>query len=588
MIITKATIKNYKSLGEKENTITLDNKITTIIGKNESGKTNILTALAECKYNQKPNFSNKFNKYVSLETTEIIIDFAFKDKEIFDLSEVSTPYTTVVFKHNIPCIISGALSELIDSDPEINECKDILLQAVTNISVKVDASVKEIIKSFLTSSLGNKYVSEYSAFFTHCQSWINNKYLIATDGTELAPVYDKLKNKLTSYYSLLPSVYTFSSTAFKTRYTLDEIQKDNDILKLFLISNITKEDIITALSPNADTSKKAIARRTIAAKIAILSDEFSLFYQKERIKIVITLENGYFDLLVDNSDLPVAISERSNGLRWYLDLFIHLKSQNLLDKEVVLLIDEPGVYLHIDAQKKLLELFEDLAEKNQLVYTTHSPFMIDTNELGRIKIVEAIDSYTHISNKCHASNLTEASKMEILSPIIKALGFSMKYNLGPNFDRLNLIVEGISDYYYLQGALIACEIEPEKIPYIIPSIGVNNIHNIASILIGWGVNFKIITDFDGQAYTEILQLNKINLKENQDYFNLPLKPVEKRTMQDNPFVIEDMFTKSDFQLFDQGEKHLSSKHFFELAKKGELQLSSETLSNFKKLFTAVF
>ena len=41
MIITKATIKNYKSLGEKENTITLDNKITTIIGKNESGKTNI-------------------------------------------------------------------------------------------------------------------------------------------------------------------------------------------------------------------------------------------------------------------------------------------------------------------------------------------------------------------------------------------------------------------------------------------------------------------------------------------------------------------------------------------------------------------
>ena len=58
-------------------------------------------------------------------------------------------------------------------------------------------------------------------------------------------------------------------------------------------------------------------------------------------------------------------------------------------------------------------------------------------------------------------------------------------------------------------------------------------------------------------------------------------------MQDNPFLIEDMFTKADFQLFDQGEKHLSSKHFFELAKKGELQLSSETLSYFKKLFAAV-
>ena len=56
MKITKATIKNYKSLGTEQNCLLLNENITTIIGKNESGKTNILNALLECQYNKKPNF----------------------------------------------------------------------------------------------------------------------------------------------------------------------------------------------------------------------------------------------------------------------------------------------------------------------------------------------------------------------------------------------------------------------------------------------------------------------------------------------------------------------------------------------------
>ena len=588
MKITKATIKNYKSLGTEQNCLLLNEGITTLIGKNESGKTNILNALLECQYNKKPNFTGKYNKNSSLAQVEIVLDLSFKNNENFNLDGLSSPFTTVVFTHDKPCKITGALSELINNDIEINEYKEILLKALDKLNVRVDASIREnIIKKFLTSQIGTAYISEYSNFFDYYGYWISAKYFISPEGNDLMSVFDALKNKLEAYYALLPTIYFFKPTEFKTRYSLEDIRKDNDILSLFKISNITKDELITAITPDSDPTLKAKAKRKIQTNVAEISKDFSTFYQKEKIDILVSPENGYFDLLVDNVDLPIVISERSNGLRWYLDLFIHLKLQNLLDKEVVLLIDEPGVYLHIDAQKKLLELFEDLSDKNQIAYTTHSPFMIETNELGRIRIVESVNGFTRISNKCHAANLTEASKMEILSPIIKALGFSMKYNFGPNFDRLNLIVEGISDYYYLQGALIACGIEPEKIPYIIPSIGVNNIHNIASILIGWGVNFKIITDFDGQAYTEIVQLNRINLKENQDYFNLPLKPVEKRTMQDNPFLIEDMFTKADFQLFDQGEKHLSSKHFFELAKKGELKLSQETLDNFNKLFSAI-
>ncbi len=167
MKITKVTIKNYKSFGDEKNILTLDDGITTIIGKNESGKTNILSALLECQYNQVANFANKFNKNSSYADTEIIVELVFKPTEHFDLSALSTQCTTVVFRHNSPCVISGALSELIDNDPEIKECKEILLQSVANITAKVNVSVRDtIVKKFLTNTIGNHYISEYNSFYS--------------------------------------------------------------------------------------------------------------------------------------------------------------------------------------------------------------------------------------------------------------------------------------------------------------------------------------------------------------------------------------------------------------------------------------
>ena len=125
MKITKATIKNYKSLGTEQNCLLLNEGITTLIGKNESGKTNILNALLECQYNKKPNFTGKYNKNSSLAQVEIVLDLSFKNNENFNLDGLSSPFTTVVFTHDKPCKITGALSELINNDIEINEYKEI-------------------------------------------------------------------------------------------------------------------------------------------------------------------------------------------------------------------------------------------------------------------------------------------------------------------------------------------------------------------------------------------------------------------------------------------------------------------------------
>ena len=67
-------------------------------------------------------------------------------------------------------------------------------------------------------------------------------------------------------------------------------------------------------------------------------------------------------------------------------------------KDAILLLDEPGLHLHPTAQQELMAFFETLSEDNPLVYTTHSPFLIDGERIHRIRPVTE-DETGHSANQ---------------------------------------------------------------------------------------------------------------------------------------------------------------------------------------------
>jgi hypothetical protein len=71
----------------------------------------------------------------------------------------------------------------------------------------------------------------------------------------------------------------------------------------------------------------------------------------------------------------------SDGLRWLVSFFIRLGMTDVRDQ--VLLFDQPGDRLYPGGQKDLVRLIEQLGQRNQVIYTTHSPFMISKSRLGR-------------------------------------------------------------------------------------------------------------------------------------------------------------------------------------------------------------
>lgn len=137
--------------------------------------------------------------------------------------------------------------------------------------------------------------------------------------------------------------------------------------------------------------------------------------------------------------------QRSNGFRWFFSFLAAFSEFEGHEHGVVVLLDEPALTLHGKAQADFLRYIgQELADAAQVVYTTHSPFMVDATALDRVRVVE--DQGPKIGAVVSTEVLTVGS--DSLFPLQAALGYDIAQNLyvGPD----NLLVEGTSDYTYFE------------------------------------------------------------------------------------------------------------------------------------------
>ncbi|MFH9118575.1 AAA family ATPase [Streptomyces globisporus] len=135
---------------------------------------------------------------------------------------------------------------------------------------------------------------------------------------------------------------------------------------------------------------------------------------------------------------------RSTGFQWFFSFLAAFSEFENYPHGVVVLLDEPGLSLHGRAQADFLRFInERLAPTAQVIYTTHSPFMVETSRLDRVRIVEDRGPDTGAVITDEVLSVTDDS----LFPLQAALGYDIAQNLFVGTD--NLLVEGTSDYTYL-------------------------------------------------------------------------------------------------------------------------------------------
>lgn len=147
------------------------------------------------------------------------------------------------------------------------------------------------------------------------------------------------------------------------------------------------------------------------------------------------------------------LGRRSKGFIWFFSFLAYFSQQKRKKEPMILLLDEPGLHLHASAQADLLRFIEAELSSHQVIYTTHSPFMVDPRHFERVRIIE--DKSTTSSEPLPPEQegtkvfveVLEASE-STLFPLQGALGYDIVQTLfiGPN----SLIIEGVSDLLYIQ------------------------------------------------------------------------------------------------------------------------------------------
>ncbi|MCB5895953.1 MULTISPECIES: AAA family ATPase [Bacillus cereus group] len=346
-----------------------------------------------------------------------------------------------------------------------------------------------------------------------------------------------------------------------------------------------------------------MSNREIKRALDRISKEITLVFQsvysQNRIKLELDLGvNNTLDVYIydDINHIDFMPSQRSKGFQWFLSFFFAINAAQSTGN--VILLDEPGPYLHPKAQNDVLNALEVLAKSDQIIFTTHSPYLINPDTLERVRLVTRdSENYTVVQNQVHATPIADK---EVYTPIMTAIGLDLSKSFG-TFGDNNVIVEGISDYYYLESMKEYINFEGKSgIMRFIPSIGVSKIDKLASLLIGWGVNFKVLLDNDKAGKDERKKLkDRLLLSEEQMIF-----------VSDEPeFAIEDLFSREDFlkyimpdlevseqdgemknsSLFKGKSKALFAKSFKEnLQKEANIKFTSQTIDNFTNLFRHLY
>lgn len=232
-------------------------------------------------------------------------------------------------------------------------------------------------------------------------------------------------------------------TEFIARKNANQLtETDHNFEKMCKVAGLDPQKLNELHAAGDHETRNQLANRAGA----VVTGELRRLWKDRQLKVRFSPDAQHLDTFVadPNSlyDVEVNLDERSRGLKWFFSFYITFSAdtQGGSADNAVLLLDEPGLYLHALSQGDLLRHFAQ-EFKNQIIYTTHSPFMVPTDKLDAIRTVNVDqDTGTTVTN-------TPTGDSRTLFPLQMALGYSLSQSLfvGPD----NLVVEGVTDYWVL-------------------------------------------------------------------------------------------------------------------------------------------
>ncbi len=355
-------------------------------------------------------------------------------------------------------------------------------------------------------------------------------------------------------YYLLPGKINLAQLAAKVKHPQQQSEGDKTVLSLLEMAGITVHELTKAQGyEEAKAGLEGISNH-ITDKIfrywtqnPDLQVEFDI---RPDPKDVTPYDNGanlYVRIRNLRHRVTVPFSQRSKGFIWFFSFIIWfdtVRNRNP-NTDLVLLLDEPGLSLHALAQRDLLRYIDDLSEKHQIIYTTHSPFMVRSDRLDQARVVEDQPEKGTVVTE----NLS-GSTAKTVFPLQAALGYTIAQNMF--IAERNLLVEGPGDLVYLRMLSNVLESSGKEglraDVTIVPAGGLDKVATFVALLGANSLQIAVLHDYAGNADQRLESLVREKLIEQKrvityaafrDSGNATVRPTD----------VEDLFGVSEYLSF---------------------------------------
>lgn len=291
------------------------------------------------------------------------------------------------------------------------------------------------------------------------------------------------------------------------------LDKDHNFVKLCRVAGLKPEELQELAQQNQAETRNQLANRASA----VVTNEIRRLWKDRKLTVRFDADGVHLQTLVSDPNetynVEVNLDERSRGFRWFFSFYITFSAdtQGGQAENAILLLDEPGLFLHAKSQSDLLKHFQD-DFKNQIVYTTHSPFMVPTHNLDAIRTVNIGESVgTTVTNDPTGDSRT-------LFPLQTALGYDLSQSLFHGTS--NLVVEGVTDYWILSSVSEYLRDKKktalEKELVLTPAGGAQKVSYMVALLASEQLNVLVLLDAEKAAQVTKEDLVKTKLIREQN------------------------------------------------------------------------
>ncbi|GAA8701113.1 hypothetical protein oki326_00720 [Helicobacter pylori] len=319
-------------------------------------------------------------------------------------------------------------------------------------------------------------------------------------------------------------------------------------------------------------------------------------YSKESTAYEIKLE-VYDCRKSDNQNEPIILSQQSTGFQWAFNFMFgflyNWGSHFSLNKNIIYVMDEPATHLSVPARKEFRRFLKEYAHKNHVTFVlaTHDPFLVDTDHLDEIRIVEKETEGSAIKNHFNYPLNNASKNSDALYQIKRSLGVGQHVFHNPQKHRI-IFIEGITDYCYLSAFKLYFnerEFKDNPIPFtFLPISGLKNNPNemkeTIQKLCELDNNPIVLTDDDRKCDSDQKAKSEEFKKANEEMHDpitiLQLSDCDRYFKQ-----IEDCFSANDRKKYAKNKQmELAMAFKTRLLYGGEDAVEKQTKRNFLKLF----